>query len=340
MRLLQDGAPRFKRLLLALCCACSITTLYATEIDTQQVLTTTSQALAKCLKWKVVGNCYWLKCGLDGCSVKVSLKVAHYRPDGVVSVYPSIKSHPWKEVKLLVEKSIEAALPTLDDSVKHWIEGSGTDPAPELRSSTRNIRYFESDLIGHPLVNLTFPGANYICDSVTRPLVPYYTSTLDLLAWRNPTVENTNRASFIPGMREVGNWPLNTWGSIYPRSGWIQQASPPKAAAVIAQRTADIVINGGKFRVKKRFRRGRVNLWPKIRIRENKASTATWQMLHPVKEKQCQVFGQSDLARLADWGGGRVDERNSYMWSLWRPYKCCPRRGQTFLGSDDIHGYP
>lgn len=328
------------RVAMAICLLAFAMVVSAKDIDTAQVITTTTKAMGKCLKWKVVGNCYWLKCGLDGCSVKVSLKVAHYRPDSVVSVYPSVLSHPWKEVKVLVEKAVDVALPTFDESVRHWIDGNGTEPAPELLSSTRNLRYFESDLLGHPLMDLVFPGADFICDSVTQPLVPYYLSLLDLLAWRNPLTENLNRASLVPGLREVGNWPVNTWGPVYPRSGWIQQASPPKAAAVIAQRTADIVINGGQLRVRKRFQGSRVNLWPPYRIRENSASTAKWQMLHPVKEKQCSVFGQNDLVRLVDWGGGKVDSKNTYMWSLWRPYKCCPRRGQVFLGSDDIHGYP
>ncbi|MYD81418.1 MAG: TIGR03756 family integrating conjugative element protein [Gammaproteobacteria bacterium] len=317
-----------------------VTPLSAKDVDTAEVITTTTGAMAKCCKWKVVGNCYWLKCGLEGCSVKVSLKVAHYRPDSVVSVYSNMSNHPWKEVKVLLKQAVETALPNLDESVRHWIKGNGTEPAPELQSSTRNLRYFESDLLGHPLTDLVFPGANYICDSVTRPLVPYYLSLLDLLAWRNPITENLNRASLVPGLREVGNWPVNTWGSVYPRSGWVQQSSPPKAAAVIAQRTADIVINGGQLRVRKQLRGGRVNLWPPYRIRENNASTAKWQMLHPVKQKDCTVFGKNDLAGIADWGGGKVDSKNTYMWSLWRPYKCCPRRGQVFLGSDDIHGYP
>ncbi|MCY3884646.1 MAG: TIGR03756 family integrating conjugative element protein [Gammaproteobacteria bacterium] len=312
----------------------------AREIDTLQVTSTTAEAMAKCLKWKVVGSCYWLNCGLDGCSIKVSLKVAHYRPDSIVSVYPNLRSHPWKEVKVLVDQAVKAALPNLDKSIRHWIQGNGTEPSPELQSSTRNLRYFESDLMGHPLVDIVFPGADYICDSATRPLTPYYISLLDLLAWRNPLVENLNRASVVPGLREVGRWPVNTWGPVYPRSGWIQQSSPPKAAAVIAQRTADIVINGGNLRIRKRFRGGRAGFWPPYRIRENNSSTAKWQMLHPVKEKQCSVFGQNDLPRRADWGGGKVDTRNTYMWSLWRPYKCCPRRGQVYLGSDDVHGYP
>jgi hypothetical protein len=48
-------------------------------------------------------------------------------------------------------------------------------------------------------------------------------------------------ASLIPGLREIGNWPLQTWGGVYPRTGWTTQAEEPKAAAVNAQRAGDIV---------------------------------------------------------------------------------------------------
>lgn len=310
------------------------------EVSTEKILASTVKAFDKCLKWKVIGECFWLKCGLTGCSVRVSVKIGHYRPDSVVSVYPTIHSHPWSEVKLLVEGAFEAVKPTLDDEIVDWIEGSGTDPAMDSFSRTRNLRYFEADLVGHPLIDIEFPGADYICDSVTRPLNPYYISLLDLLAWRNPSVEGMRMASLTPGRREIGSWPVNTWGSVFPRSGWIVQPSPPKAAAVIAQRAADIAINGGPLRIRSRMSHGKVNLWPPYRIRENNAATAKWQMIHPIEKKNCSVFGSNDLLKLADWGGGKVDKKNSYLWALWRPYKCCPRRGQVFLGSDDVHGYP
>ena len=43
------------------------------------------------------------------------------------------------------------------------------------------------------------------------------------------------------------------------------------------------------------------------------------------------MFGTNDLASLTGWGGGRVDAAGDYVWNLWRPYKCCRRRGQWFL---------
>lgn len=312
----------------------------ALGVNTGEILSATSDALSSCLKWRVVGECFWLRCGLDGCSVKVSAKVAHYRPDSVVSVYVHVDQHPWRELRTVVRRMFRLGRTVLPANMHNVILGGGTAPSPDLSSSLRNVRFFEADVIGHPLVELSFHGASYICKAVTRPLIPYFLSLTDAVAWRSPEMEQLNPNSLVPGRREIGNWPSNTWGSVYPRTGWISQPSAPKAAAVAAQRAADVAINGGTFRVRDPFGPAKANLWPPTTIREHDASTAVWQMLHPRRESSCDVFGKSDLLSVADWGGGRLGKGNAFAWNLWRPYKCCARRGQRFLGSDDFRGYP
>ena len=64
---------------------------------------------------------------------------------------------------------------------------------------------------------------------------------MDALAWRQEVPEIFYPASLIPGLRELGQWPLHTWGGVYPRTGWTTQAEEPKAAAINAQRAGDIV---------------------------------------------------------------------------------------------------
>jgi hypothetical protein len=60
----------------------------------------------------------------------------------------------------------------------------------------------------------------------------------------------------------------------------------------------------------------------------------------PKPESTCDVFGINDLASGKGWGGGRVDSAGDYVWNLWRPYKCCRRRGQVFLFDIDWIAYP
>ena len=39
---------------------------------------------------------------------------------------------------------------------------------------------------------------------------------------------------------------MQTWGGVYPRTGWTTQAEEPKAAAINAQRAGDIVTRAGQ----------------------------------------------------------------------------------------------
>lgn len=312
------------------------------ELNSVQITDQTLKAVDSCLKWKIIGSCTWLHCDLFGCRVRVSLKIGHYRPDLVVSVYPTIESHPWKEVKTVVKTAFDRIKNTLRPDLRGVIEGNALEPGHSSKHLSRNLRFFESDVIGHPLPDLPASYANYFCTSQTIPLVPYYSSLLDIIAWRNPEFESLNLINSNPGNREIGRWPLFTWGSVYPRCGWTNQPSPPKAAAVIAQRAGDIAINGGLLRVRTPIGRsaGHQKRWGPPALRETNGSTGKWQMIHPSKQSSCQAFGSNDLFSISDWGGGKVDKKNAYLWVLWRPYKCCARRGQVFLGSDDVHGYP
>jgi len=170
---------------------------------------------------------------------------------------------------------------------------------------------------------------------------------------------------------KVGHWPLQTWGGVYPRTGWTTQAEEPKAAALNAQRAGDIVTRTAQPHVYVALsgvsylhndvttildnwvrvgRGGLVNrwvpsfsgqkVWPPGPLLEGEPRTGTWQMLVPRLEARCRVFGTNDLASAAGWGGGRVDVGGDYAWNLWRPYQCCQRRGQVFLGDVNWIAYP
>lgn len=312
------------------------------NLNTKQIVQQTSTAMSQCLNYQVIGECFWWKCNWRGCKIVVTPKVGHYRPDLVLSVYPTLDSHPWKEVKKLVKQSFKVVAKTFPPEYRTALASQGTEPSSQHSAKHRNLRYFEADAIGHPLVAIKLSGVNFFCSSAATPLIPYYVSLIDIVAWRNPEFESWKPQSLLPGKREIGRWPQFTWGSVYPRSGWVTQASPPKAAAVIAQRAADVAINGGKLRIRQLLNNTarQKNQWPPPALREVNGATGKFQMLAPTLSKSCQAFGTNDLTQLSDWGGGKVAPQGGYAWSLWRPYKCCPRGGQKFLGSDDVRGYP
>ena len=317
---------------------------FSGTITTPQIITQTTAAALSCMQWMPIGACFWLHCSWTGCSVRSSIKVAHYSPDLVVSSYNELGDNPWVEIRAtlgLAQKTAATGLlgtlfPVPLDSAGNRTEGTS-------ERDHKNLVYRETDAIGHPLGSLSgvVSGVGLLCPSETTSLVPYFQSGLDALSWRQEVPEIFYPASFIPGLRELGSWPPQTWGSVYPRTGWTTQSEEPKAAAINAQRAGDIVTRSGQPHVyiPVTGSSGSLKIWSPGPLMETDRRTGTWQMLVPRTESSCNVFGTNDLISLTGWGGGRVDPEGDYVWNLWRPYKCCQRRG-SFLFDIDWMTYP
>ncbi|EGN5846186.1 TIGR03756 family integrating conjugative element protein [Salmonella enterica] len=283
-----------------------------------------------CISWRVSGICYWLLCTPFGCTVKTSVKVTHFIPETVVSVYQDKGKNPWTEMALVsgtsggVENAVSGALAGLSAG-----GGGSVSKVPGQRSLHTRFKY--ADAIGHPATSLTggqIPG--YSCNSAATPFFPYFLSTLDSLVWRSGVPELAYPEAFIPGKREVGSQASqNMWGNVYPRSGFITQQDDYKAGAVIAQRVADIITRSGQVHVYQPLVGHRSpGYWPPGPVTENTGTkNHKWQRLSPSLSQSCAVFPDT---------GGHVAEDGNYAWALWQPYSCCKRRGQTFLYSTDF----
>lgn len=273
----------------------------------------------QCLEYKVVGICYWLLCGPHGCKVKTSVKVRHYVPDAVVSSYANTGSNPWTEVSAL--------------GTPNPLAQAGNDATTNYKAENSIGRFKEADVIGHP-GGATFSrfasASGYVCPGATFPLVPYFLSTLDAIGWRHGIPEQVYPEALIPGLREVGGiFSGDMWGNLYPRSGFLHQTDDYKTAAVIAQRAGDITTRIGQLHVYLPMRAApKDGYWPAGELREGDASTGKWQELTPSLSLNCAVFPNSGPKTQA------VD--GEYAWALWRPYSCCQRKGQIFLGSTDF----
>ncbi|MGB5200816.1 MAG: TIGR03756 family integrating conjugative element protein, partial [Sedimenticolaceae bacterium] len=255
--------------------------------------------------------------------------------------------NPWAEIRAtlgLAQKT--AATGLLGALLPFPIESAGnrTEGSSQQRDHN-NLVFRETDAIGHPMCSLAgvAAGVGLLCRSQTTPFFPDVQSGLDALSWRQVVPEIFYPASWIPGMRESGTWPLQTWGGVYPRTGWTTQAEEPKAAAINAQRAGDIVTRTAQPHVYVPVSGSGGSgqrVWPPGPLVEKDYRTGTWQMLVPKPESSCNVFGTNDLGSVNGWGGGRVDSAGDYAWNLWRPYKCCRRRGQWFLFDIDWIAYP
>lgn len=346
-----------RRTLLAACTAFLVAT-QSTQADTPPLNTAVLAAQAaaafpSCLRPRAVGVCFWLSCSFWGCKVKASVKVGHRNPDLVVSATNGLGKNPWAEANLAYSPMEAAgAAPLVAGLGGALLAGLGgvetgssdTRQKNEGHGRKANLSYREAQAIGHPL------ALGLYCPSEATPFKPYYLSGLDAIGWRWQLPEVVYPQALIPGMREVGDWPKNTWGSIYPRSGWLVQPDQPKAAAVVAQRVGDLVTREGQPHVYLRLKSdgtfngstllgGRQRTWRPGPLREGDAKTGDWQMHAPAANARCETFGRDDTATVSGWSGGKLADDGDYAWTLWRPYTCCARRG-LYLGHIDILSYP
>jgi integrating conjugative element protein (TIGR03756 family) len=285
----------------------------------------------ECLDYNpVYGVCVWLNCGPWGCEINTTLKIRHFSPDVVVSAYHETGETPWIEARPII-----AAAQT-------GLQGGLTAEAAAPQHT--NLVFKNVDAIGHPmaaLLNTAFGSLGLTCASAAQPLVPYFISTLDPLAWRFGIPESVFPQALIPGLREIGGVmrPLATWGSLYPRSGFLIQAHDYKAAAVTAQRAANVITQLNQPHVYRSIvADATVGYWPPGEAIEGDPESAKWQRLLPAPESGCHIFADiNDLnTGLRDPYAERLSEHGDYVWNLWRPYACCQPAGQVLLFSIDF----
>jgi integrating conjugative element protein (TIGR03756 family) len=247
-----------------------------------------------CIQFRVVGVCIWIVCTPYGCDIDVTVKYGHFNPD------------------VLVRVSNPQGINRVEDPVR-------TD------SHTRNhnnLIYQDAVAVGHPLTGQLY------CPSNTSAGTGYFASTVDVPSWRWGGLDALDSATWIPGQREIGRWPRNHWGHVYPRTGWTLQPEPPKSAAVIAQRVGDIITRGGQPHVYRSilgrpiFIADQKLTWSPASLLENSNEEGWWQPTSPTME-DCLLFGADDTPQQTGWGGGRVAEDGTYLHALWRPYTCC-----------------
>ncbi|PJG82802.1 TIGR03756 family integrating conjugative element protein [Caviibacterium pharyngocola] len=285
----------------------------ATNINTASIMA--SSASSQCLEYRVVGTCFWLFCTYWGCKIRTSVKVRHFIPELVVSVYNHEGQNPWSEMSL----------------ISQGIAG-GAHKSPERQFTQLNFK--NADAIGHPqgAISQMLRGAGYYCKSQTTPFMPYFLSSLDYFAWRQGLPEMFYPEAFTFGLREIKT-NGDVWGNIYPRSGSITQIHDYKASAVIAHRVADIVSRTGQLHIYQSAAQtgGQGNWYPKP-VKEGNANNHKWQMLAPAMSRSCSIFPNGGAT---DTYSSQLSEQGNYAWALWRPYSCCKRRGQKFLYSID-----
>jgi len=279
--------------------------------------TTSAEILAAsadldCLEYRATGACVWLACGPVGCSTSTSVKYRHFVPEAVVTAYGSVAAHPWAELGRLL-------------SVSGGLDGGTPAKGGGSRGSTA-YRFKLAEVVGSPglawLDALDLPTT--VCEAQSTALRPYFVSTTDPV-WRLDvaqvpwTVLNILRRVKEPGLGG------RLWGPVYPRSGAVQQGDDYRAAAVVAQRAADVVTRRRQWQhvYSALAGRNRTGQWGPPPVREGAQGNHKWQPLVP-EIGSCAIFGDGEEPT-------GQSEAGAYAWNLWRPYECCARRGQVLV---------
>jgi integrating conjugative element protein (TIGR03756 family) len=290
-----------------------------------------------CAKWEVTGLCFWLDCD-PFCAVNTTLKVDHYLPDFVVSVYKGHRHNAWQEPEITgYDAAAYKAGQWQTQSLLQADLGQGNQSA--ATPSEQDTHFKEVDVIGNPALLFFQNLPRLFLPSQARPWMLYYLSLADAYQWRSPLVEIALHPvnSLTPGRRVVGSF-LNNWGSIFPRTGFLNQPSDQKAAAVIAQRAVDIVAaqhTASAPHIARALSSSSCGEACAVEdMQENSAQHALWQMVYPFSEKSCGVFGDNDLpGRPWEQNAYRQGEGN-YVWILWRHYHgCIPGDGEYLFST-------
>jgi integrating conjugative element protein (TIGR03756 family) len=238
----------------------------------------------------LTGICLWLRCGFRGCRIRVSPRVFNYAPDAVVTTHNAAAQHPWVELR----PALAAANAGLAGLVGGLADASGSVEGRREQGNPVRARdhqtFREADLVGHPFSasGAVLGTAGLVCPPRTVPLMPYFVSSLDALAWREIVpIESLYPASLIPGLKEIGSWPVNTWGNVYPRTGIALQQEEPKAAAILAQRVGDITTRSAQPHVYVPLSQAQLSwgmkYWNPPALEPNDEDTGSWQMLAPLR---------------------------------------------------------
>ena len=296
-----------------LCLALLLPTLAAAGNPLTDADIIAAAASQDCLDYRIDGICIWLQCNPLGCSTQASPRVRHYLPDAVATAHTARSSWPYAEA---LARSAAAVF------------GSGGGGASRVRGREGFLRFKRVEIIGSPglAVAQAAVGTALLCPSAAQPYMPYFLSDADMVGWRFGIPETLHPESLLPGQRLVGTLERN-WGSVRPRQGFLVQADDFKAAAVAAQRAADIVTRTGQPHLYRPLGGacGR-GCWGPGALWENAPETGKWQMLLPRREKHCAAFGAT-----GEESAGRGSVKEQHAWHLWRPYTCCRPLGQLLL---------
>ncbi len=240
----------------------------------------------------------------------------HYVPDAVVSSYANTGSNPGRKCRRWAHESLAQAAMTRHQpqgrEQHRPLQGSGCD-RPSWRGHVQPVRQ---------RLWVRLPWRHLPAGAV----LPQHTGRHWLAAWHSEQVYpkrwSQGCARWVESSPATcGGTSIRAADSCTRPTTTRRRPSSPSAPATSPRESASSTSTPMRAAPKDGY-------WPAGELKEGDASTGKWQELTPSLSLNCAVFPNSGPKTQA------VD--GDYAWALWRPYSCCQRKGQIFLGSTDF----
>ncbi|MBD1577114.1 hypothetical protein HC723_11790 [Vibrio sp. S11_S32] len=306
----------------------------------QQLVTDYKSSLnVQCIDHQILGVCIWTTIRPWGVQVKYSPMVSMYSPDAKVEVTHTKKNPPYKPAK--INDKVASYIGTM-------LAGKITKISPIDNGDSSDEGFRSVHLMGNPVIQIHDQTLSSIynslnlgyCSSNVQPFQTYFHSDLDLMEWRFGILEQVYYPINI--MRRVMDTKmLSQWGTLYPRTGWVVNSSPYIGAALVALRAANIanglpVDNSGIHVVKPMplMASGKYLTLksPIVNIHEGRWQPTNLGPAGRAHQAICSKFPTPAVSipsgTLEPYKGSR-----GYIFTLWRKYTCCEKKGDIFSGT-------
>lgn len=336
-------------------------------------------SLWDCMDYNLVGVCISVRMTWLGPKFTVGLGIEHYVRDVHVEVIPQLPTEDFDEYD--PDSALPSSTGAFSDLVMMYplwwkmSKATGnfalTDEVPgplkdlggqTTRSDTSRFLYSDVQVSGNTekaifdvIAGNTIGTFGY-CDAPTTPGVAYYNSALDQFSWR--WLATSEMVLTALWQVKYLNWSDigRSYGSTFPRSGYIVHNNRFKTSVVSAIRATNISAEN------RPMYSGLAGLHAYIPLPQYASGSFTGSkyqtpqdaksfklhMIYPyVSEDKCTNYGANESWTLTkSTSKQREDEKltkafmednghNSAAFKLYRPFRCCKKRGSSVLEAID-----